>query len=162
MSSMQELMAQMKAKKAQISQQANGNPVKPVDAVAARAANPISIQDTMDKLDSVKDKPIDYIGETIESQPHKLDISTEGQILFSRIDKLQVAMEKEIPEYASILHTIHKALSKDDELTHLLDDSQIGILIRAMKLRKNVVLVEEKKKASAKKPLSKTTLDDIL
>lgn len=156
MSSMAELMAQMKAKKAAI-------PVADKSPDAARPAEAkTSTADTMNRLDSVLAKPIDYIGETIESQPHKLDISTEGQIIFSRIEKLQKAMESEIPEYASILHTIHKALSKDDELCHLLTDEQVGVLIRAMKLRKNVVLVEEKKKASAKKPLSKTTLDDIL
>lgn len=158
MSSMQELLNQMKAKKASLAVPLSD---KSPDATRLAEAK-TSTADTISKLDSIVAKPIDYIGETIESQPHKLDISTEGQIIFSRIEKLQKAMESEIPEYASILHVIHKALSKDAELTHLLSDEQIGILIKAMKLRKAVVLVEEKNKKLGKKPLSKLTLDDIL
>lgn len=124
------------------------------------------ISDNFSKLESVVDKPktnhVDLIGDDIAEQTRTINPEIEGKIIFSRIVKLEQALEAEIPEYASILHTIHRALSKDDELTHLLNDEQIGILLRAMKERKHVVLVEEKKAKSAKKPLSRTTLDDIL
>lgn len=159
MSSMAELLAQMKAKKAASSNSASvaREPVsQPVQETS------INIKSTMDALDKVKDKPIDYIGETIDSQPRKINIATEGEIIKNRILKLSQALEAEIPDYAHILHTIHKALSKDDELTHLLTDEEVGVLIKAMKLRKSVVLVEEKKSKSAKKALNQTTLDDIL
>lgn len=152
MSSMQELMEQMKARKASLS---NPAPVANIKADTTSSS-------VMDKLDKVVDKPIDYIGETIDSSPHVLNPTTEVEIIKTRIVRLSDALEKEIPEYASILHTIHKALSKDDELTHLLSDEEIGVLIKAMKHRKNVVLVEEKSKKSAKKALKDTTLDDIL
>lgn len=154
-SSMEILLAQMKAKKA--SQAGNSG----VTITTVNQAQP-GRSDLMAKLDTVKDKPVDYIGETIESQPRKLDLTTEGQIIKDRIVKLQAALEKEIPDYAHILHTIHKSLSKDDELTHLLSEEEVGILIRAMKERKNVVLVEEKKAKSAKKALKDTQLSDIL
>lgn len=153
-SSMEILLAQMKAKKAsQVNGTAAASTVSPAQPIRA---------DLMAKLDTVKEKPVDYIGETIESQPRKLDLTTEGQLIKDRIVKLQDALEKEIPDYAHILHTIHKALAKDDELTHLLSDDEVGVLIQAMKLRKNVVLVEEKKAKSAKKSLKDTTLSDIL
>lgn len=151
--SMQELMARMKAQKA-------------AEKVVASNSQPSSGEvktALMDRLDTVTDKPIhvDYIGESIESSPKTLN-HADIMLIKNRVVKLQEAMEKDIPEYASILHTIHKALSKDDELTHMMDEDEVGILLRAMKLRKNVVLVEEKSKKSAKKSLKDTTLDDIL
>lgn len=151
--SMQELMARMKAQKA-------------AEKVGVSNSQPSSGEvktALMDKLDTVTDKPVhvDYIGESIESSPKTLN-HADIMLIKNRIIKLQEAMEKDIPEYASILHTIHKALSKDDELTHMMDEEEVGILLRAMKLRKNVVLVEEKSKKSAKKSLKDTTLDDIL
>lgn len=149
-------MAEMKA--------ANGSaaatPQKPTIPVPTAP-----LYERINTLNGVVDKPkqhIDLIGDDIAEQTKTINPEIEGKIIFSRIEKLEQALEAEIPEYASILHQIHKALSKDDELTHLLSDEQIGILIRSMKERKNVVLVEEKKAKSAKKPLSKTTLDDIM
>lgn len=158
-------MAAMKAAKVNGSAAATPLRFQPPELKAIEIPKVFSgISDNFSKLDNVVDKPkiVDLIGDDIAEQTKTINPEIEGKIIFSRIEKLEQALEAEIPEYASILHTIHRALSKDDELTHLLSDEQIGVLIRAMKERKNVVLVEEKKSKQAKKPLSKTTLDDIL
>lgn len=152
-SNMERLLQQMKDRKA-------ATPQKPTISVPTAP-----LYERINTLNEVVDKPkqhIDLIGDDIAEQTKTLNPEIEGKIIFSRIEKLEQALNAEIPEYASILHTIHRALSKDDEMVHLLSDEQIGILIRAMKERKNVVLVEEKRAKTAKKPLSKTTLDDIM
>lgn len=79
-----------------------------------------------------------------------------------RIDEIRDAVEAKIPGYVHMLRTIHTALATDDAIAHLLTDSQVGILMAALKTRKNVVFVEKAAKSkSTGKSLSKVTLDDL-
>lgn len=89
------------------------------------------------------------------------DIEPELRIVRQRIYRLTESLEQQLPGYATVLHTIHKQLSTQAELTHLLTPEEVGQTIRAMKHRKNVILVEEKQKKSAGKKLKDTSLDDI-
>lgn len=82
--------------------------------------------------------------------------------VLSRIYRLQEHMENSIPGFESILSTIHKQLAKDAALTHLLSEEEIGICVKAMAQRKNIVITAETAKKLGKKALSKTTVDDLI
>lgn len=91
-----------------------------------------------------------------------LGSNSELDLVLQRISRLQEHMENSIPGFESILSTVHKELSRDATLTHLLKDEDIGVLVSAMAKRKNVVISIETAKKLGKKALSKTTVDDLI
>lgn len=86
----------------------------------------------------------------------------EASQVIDRINNLQHHMENSIPGYESILHKIHQQLLKDVELTHVLTEEQIGIILRGLKKKKEVIITKEAAKKLGKKSLKKTEVDDLI
>lgn len=81
----------------------------------------------------------------------------------SRISDLQTSLNKALPDYAMILQVIHKNLSEDDSLVHLLTEEEIGIIIRGLARKKNIMLVESAVKKNSKSKMdSKVNIADLL
>lgn len=73
------------------------------------------------------------------------------QQISEKIDTLQQMLQKTAPGYEGLLHVIHQAIKKDEELGHLLTEEQIGVIMKALTTRKNIVIAEEKTKAKGRK-----------
>lgn len=81
----------------------------------------------------------------------------------SRIADLQTALQTAAPNYESLLHVIHVALSKDEELAHLLTEEQVGVICSGLAKKKNIVIAATtaKSRSSSGKKLGDVTLDDL-
>lgn len=84
-------------------------------------------------------------------------------IIVDKIAELQAALQTGAPQYESLLHTIHVALHKDEELTHLLTEEQVGILCAGLAKKKSVVIAASaaKGKTASGKSLKDITLGDL-
>lgn len=84
----------------------------------------------------------------------------------ARIADLQVALQTQSPAYESMLHTIHVALHRDEEIVNLLKPEEIGTICMALSKKKNVIIaaIETKSKkstTSSGKKLKDVTLADL-
>lgn len=87
---------------------------------------------------------------------------TNAEQIVSRISELQEALTKTTPGYERILQVIHTALSKDEALTHLLTEEQVGVIVSGLSRKKNVVIAAAAAKSTSKnKQLSKLTAEDL-
>ena len=77
-----------------------------------------------------------------------------------RILQLQEALQKQLPGYESLLHTIHANLAKDPETVHLLSEEEIGTICAGLSKRTGVFIAAESLKKKAPKA-GKVTLDDL-
>lgn len=85
--------------------------------------------------------------------------------ILGKIRELQAALEKSLPQYESLLAEIHKALSTDDEVVHILSEEDIGTIVAGLKKKTNIVLATAagtKNKLSDGRPLKQASLDDII
>jgi hypothetical protein len=89
-------------------------------------------------------------------------LSQSAQIL-DKIAELQISLQKGAPNYEGLLHTIHVALMKDEELTHLLTEEQVGIICAGLAKKKNIIIAATaaKGKLSNGKKLKDVTLEDL-
>lgn len=94
-------------------------------------------------------------------------LSNASQII-DKINNLQKQLEHNLPGYAGLLHEIHRALSKDDELVTLLTPAQFGIVVSGLSKKTGIIIAEEGKKGRPRKDklpdgrkLSEVTLEDI-
>lgn len=92
---------------------------------------------------------------------------SEADQIIAKIGDLQQRLQSVAPGYEGLLHEIHVALHKNENVVHLLTDDQIGIIVAGLSLRKGIVLAEvdkggrPNKKLAGGKKLSETTLDDL-
>lgn len=86
-----------------------------------------------------------------------------ASIIADKIAELQVALAAGAPQYESLLHTIHVALHKDDELVHLLTEEQVGVICAGLGKKKSIVIAAStaKTKISGGRSLKDVTLDDL-
>ncbi len=77
-------------------------------------------------------------------------LSSAEQIM-RKIADLQEAMQKQLPEYESILHTIHRNLAQDESTVHLLTEEQVGIIVAALSKRTGVAITEERMEKAGKR-----------
>lgn len=68
-----------------------------------------------------------------------------------RVTQLREALQAQSPGYEQYLFAIHKQLSNDEEMTHLLSEEEIGVIVAALSKKKNIVIAE------AASPKGKTT-----
>jgi hypothetical protein len=85
--------------------------------------------------------------------------------ILQRLDALEAALLAQDPEMPKHLGEIHRLLITHEELTHLLKDEQIAVIMEAQQLQTNTTLVAAVtgtagKKAAAKKA-SQLTLGDL-
>jgi len=93
-------------------------------------------------------------------------MSPEDQVR-ALIAQLSTELEAEIPGYSSTLRTIHKRLVAEEELTHILSEEEIGIIMSGQQKLTNTTIktVENKpaaKTAAAKKLAQAQNLLDLL
>lgn len=65
---------------------------------------------------------------------------TSNQQIHDKIVELQEAIEQKVPSYKSILQTIHAQLKADPDLTHLLSDEEVGVIIAGLSQHKGIVI----------------------
>lgn len=87
----------------------------------------------------------------------------QASIILDKIQELQTALQTAAPNYESLLHTIHVALHKDEELTYLLSEEEVGIICAALAKKKGIIIAETamKQKTGSGKSLKNITLDDL-
>lgn len=72
------------------------------------------------------------------------------QQLQSKLVTLQEKLSTQAPGYEGLLHEIHSAIKKDEELGHLLTDEEVGVIMKALTKRKNIIIAEEKIKSKSR------------
>lgn len=82
-----------------------------------------------------------------------------SQDLVDKILDLQYALQKELPTYESLLHTIHRNLANDPDTVHLLTDEQIGIIVAGLSKKTGVAITKELVAKKVKGPKNVTTAD---
>jgi hypothetical protein len=88
-----------------------------------------------------------------------LSLSNSDQIK-ARIADLQEMLQKQLPGYESLLHTIHRNLSMDPETTQLLSDEEIGVIVAGLSKRTGIFITKVETEKKLKKG-GKITLDDL-
>lgn len=86
-----------------------------------------------------------------------------AQIL-QKLEELKLALQTAAPTYESLLHQIHQALSKDDEMVHLLTEEQIGVLCAGLSKKKGIVIAASSAKGKTVgggRALKELTVADI-
>jgi len=99
------------------------------------------------------------------SEPAKVSPTPlpQASIVIDKIAELQVSLQSGAPNYESLLHTIHQALFKDEELTHLLTEEQVSTICAGLAKKKQIIIAASaaKTKTSSGKSLKDITLDDL-
>jgi hypothetical protein len=78
--------------------------------------------------------------------------------MVAKIAQLQEMLQQNAPGYEGLLHQLHVQLHKDEDLTHMLTEEQIGVIVAGLSKRKQVVISEAIKKKTSSKKLSTLTL----
>lgn len=90
---------------------------------------------------------------------------TNFEQISHRISTLQEALQKAAPGYEKLLQEIHTNLAKDEELTFMLTEEQVGVICAGLTKKKGVVIAEAGKKSGTidggRKKLRDVTLDDL-
>lgn len=83
--------------------------------------------------------------------------------IVAKISELETALKENTPNYESLLHQIHVNLHKDESLTHLITEDQIGVVVRALSKKKSIVIATTaaKSKGGGNAGLKNLTLDDL-
>ena len=82
---------------------------------------------------------------------------SEADQIKDKIAKLSDSLQKQLPSYESLLHTIHMNLAKSPDTVHLLTDQEIGIICAGLSKKTNVIIAPKE----AKKSLKGTKLEDL-
>lgn len=86
--------------------------------------------------------------------------------LSDKIQELEAKLREAAPGYESLLYTIHKILSADEQLVHILKEEEIGVIVAGLAKKKNIVIATGGSSSSSggpkKKSLKSMTLDDLI
>ena len=83
--------------------------------------------------------------------------------LSSKIEELEAKLREGAPGYESLLYTIHKILSADEQLVHILKEEEIGVIVAGLAKKKNIVIATTSTgSGSGKKSLKNMTLEDLI
>ncbi len=89
---------------------------------------------------------------------------SEAEQVVGKISELQTALQRQLPEYSSILHSIHTELQRSPDTVHFLTDEQIGVIVAGLQKKTGMFIAAE----TAKKPIGsggkrggKIGLDDL-
>lgn len=86
-------------------------------------------------------------------------MSPELYTLREEIESLRSALLSANPQMPQLLRTIHKQLAADAELTTLLTEEQIGVIVEGLQVHTKVELI--KASAPKKKPLKSIGVGDL-
>lgn len=101
---------------------------------------------------------------TLEAETETVSLPNASS-LSSKIIELGEKLQSAAPGYESLLYTIHRILSQDEQLVHMLKEEEIGIIVAGLAKKKNIVIANVGAKAkgtSGKKSLKSLTLDDLI
>lgn len=84
---------------------------------------------------------------------------SSAELLKARIVQLQEALQKQLPGYESLLHTIHTNLQQSPDTVHLLEDEEIGVIVAGLQKRTNTFIAVKEANKTVKK--GKVALDDL-
>lgn len=107
--------------------------------------------------EAVPEKPLVAVAATATGPT---PLSNAEQIL-GKIADLQVALQTAAPGYEGLLHTIHVALHKDEDVVHLLTEEQIGIICAGLAKKKSVVIAVTSSKGGGSKTPSGKKIKDL-
>lgn len=80
----------------------------------------------------------------------------------TKIAELEQAIKLELPNYASILNTIHKETREQAELLYKLDDAEIAVLVSGLgHFHKQTIVLPKEKAKITKKQGSQMSEDDV-
>lgn len=85
---------------------------------------------------------------------------TQAEQIKAKILDLQEALQKQLPSYESLLHTIHRNLSMDASTVHLLSEEEIGVICAGLQKRTGVFIQQEVVK-KVKVSKGKISVDDL-
>lgn len=89
----------------------------------------------------------------------------EAAQLHAQIAELDKALKENLPQMDSLLQTLHKNLSTDPQLVHLLKEEEIAVLFRGLEIKTRTKILEETVKSASSgrgnKKLSKLGEDDL-
>ena len=86
---------------------------------------------------------------------------TSAEQISVLITELQQEMQKQSPGYELLLHRIHKQLSADEELVHLLKDEEIGVIVAGLSKKKGLILAEAATKGRKASQSAKALVSDL-
>lgn len=86
-------------------------------------------------------------------------MSTQLELLLPKLTALEQALLDRDPKMPTHLREIHKSLVQYEELSHLLTEEQIGIIVSAQCQQVSVTLAQETKASKGSK--KKVTADDL-
>lgn len=78
-----------------------------------------------------------------------------------RMNQLNGMLSNNVPGYEELLKIIHRNLSQDENLLHILDEEQIGVIINGLSRRKNIIIADTAQKNASKKKSPKG-LEDFM
>ena len=83
-----------------------------------------------------------------------------AEAVIAKINELQVSLQERLPNYESLLHTIHRNLATDPDVVNILTEEQIGVIVAGLQKRTGVFIAAEVV-AKVKKKTGKIGLDDL-
>lgn len=97
-----------------------------------------------------------------ESQ-EKLEVISllDASKLIERIAELEVSLRERHPDYEDLLQIIHRNLSEDEALVHLLSEEQIGVICNGLTKKKQILIVKEATRKSGTGKKVAPSEDDI-
>lgn len=98
-----------------------------------------------------------------QAAPEEVNLLGLTQIT-ERIAELQADLAAAVPGYEGKLQTIHRMLSQDEALTHMLTDEQVGVICAGLTRKKNIIITMAAVKGGGtgkKQKLSDIDADDL-
>lgn len=80
----------------------------------------------------------------------------------ARIADLRDSLRAQLPNYESLLHTIHRNLATDPDTVHLLTDEEIGIIVAALSKRTGIFIAKEVAEKKSGSKGKKADLSDLM
>jgi len=74
--------------------------------------------------------------------------------LRDKIYQLRTSLQERLPNYESLLHTIHRSLAMQPDTVHLLSEEEIGIIVAGLSIKTNTFIAQDKAKKSVEKAKS--------
>ena len=99
------------------------------------------------------------MADPVNDSTRVVSLSIADQIK-GKIFDLQKSLQQNLPNYESLLHTIHVSLSKSPDTVHLLTDDEIGVICSGLSKKTQIVVAT--KAATTKSAMKNTKLGDLM
>lgn len=86
---------------------------------------------------------------------------TNSEQIKARIADLLEALQKQLPSYESLLHTIHRNLATDPDTVSLLTEEEIGVICAGLAKRTGVFIAKVEAEKMVKGGKGKVKLEEL-